>query len=168
MILVLQVVTVFLVSVAFGLGLAHALEMAGKIRLDEEKYLAIQTIYYPGFTIGGISEPLGVVATLILSLVTPRNTPAFWLTLIGFIGMLAVQAVFWLITQPVNRYWLRSQQLKGLGAKFFSADAHTRPGPNESATRDWKIMRNRWEYSRLLRAVLSGIALIAMLIALAS
>jgi len=29
------------------------------------------------------------------------------------------------------------------------------------------FMRNRWEYSHLVRAVLSGVALIAMLVALA-
>jgi hypothetical protein len=72
--------------------------------------------------------------------------------------------VFWVITQPVNRYWLRSQQLKGLGAKFFSIDAKQQPDQAESVNKDWKAMRDRWEYSHLLRAILSGIALIALLV----
>jgi hypothetical protein len=49
----LQVATVFLVSIAMALSLAHALELPGKLRLDKEAYLTVQPIYYPGFTIGG-------------------------------------------------------------------------------------------------------------------
>src|SRR5205809_327776 len=60
-----------------GLSLAHALEYPGKRRLDRETYLKAQTIYYPGFTIGGVfggrqrerrgrrdvaARPLGTVA----------------------------------------------------------------------------------------------------------
>jgi hypothetical protein len=50
----LQVVTVLLVAVAMSLTLAHALELPGKMRLDEQTYRAVQTIYYPGFTFGGL------------------------------------------------------------------------------------------------------------------
>jgi hypothetical protein len=39
-----------------ALSLAHALEVPGKLRLNKEQYLAVQTIYYPGFTLGGIAE----------------------------------------------------------------------------------------------------------------
>jgi hypothetical protein len=60
---VLQVLTVILVAVAFALSLAHALELPGKMRLDKETYYAVQPIYYPGFTIGGISEPVGIILT---------------------------------------------------------------------------------------------------------
>jgi hypothetical protein len=127
LILALQIVTTFLVAVAFGLALAHALEKPGKMRLNEETYLAVQTIYYPGFTIGSASEPLAIGAALVLLLLTPLGTPAFWLTLTALVAVLAMQLVFWVITQPVNRYWLRSQQLKGLGAKFLSIDAKLRP-----------------------------------------
>jgi hypothetical protein len=45
-----------------GLALAHALEFTSKLRLNKDTYLAIQTIYDPGFTIGGISEPLAIIA----------------------------------------------------------------------------------------------------------
>jgi hypothetical protein len=42
-----------------GLSLAHALEFPGKKRLDEKQYKAVQTIYYPGFTIGGMVGEFG-------------------------------------------------------------------------------------------------------------
>ena len=76
---VLQVLTVILVAVAMALSLAHALELPGKMRLKQEMYYAMQPIYYPGFTIGGISEPAGIILTIILLFLTPlartRNTP---------------------------------------------------------------------------------------------
>ena len=56
--LILQVINVFLVAVAMALSLAHALEFPGKMRLPKEAYLATQTIYYPGFTIGGAGNVL--------------------------------------------------------------------------------------------------------------
>jgi hypothetical protein len=167
MLLVLQIATTFLASVAFGLALAHALEKPGKMRLDEETYLAAQTIYYPGFTIGGASEPLAIVGSIALLLLTRPGTPAFWLTLTGMVSVLAMQLVFWVMTQPVNRYWLRTQQLKGIAAKFFSADMKLRPTDDAEEPRDWKVMRDRWEFSHFLRTILSGIALVSLLVAIA-
>ncbi len=69
MFVLLEIISILLVAVAMGLALAHALEFPGKLRLDEQTYLAVQTIYYPGFTIAGISEPLAVIATLVLLIV---------------------------------------------------------------------------------------------------
>jgi len=48
----LQILTTLLVAIAMAMALAHALELPGKLRLTKEAYLAIQPIYYPGFTIG--------------------------------------------------------------------------------------------------------------------
>jgi hypothetical protein len=53
---ILQVVTIMVVSVAMALSLAHTLELPGKLRLTKEQYLAIQQIYYPGFSYGGSSK----------------------------------------------------------------------------------------------------------------
>jgi hypothetical protein len=72
MFLIIQVLTVFLVSLAMSLAVAHALELPGKMRLDRETYIAVQSIYYPGFTIGGLfGEGVGMIATLVLLLSTP-------------------------------------------------------------------------------------------------
>src|SRR5215211_5787324 len=64
MLLVLQVVTATLVSIAIALALAHALELPGKLRLTEQTYRAVQTIYYPGFSLGGLAERLGLISLL--------------------------------------------------------------------------------------------------------
>jgi len=81
---VLQVLTVVLVAVAMALTLAHALELPGKMRLDKETYYAMQSIYYPGFTIGGgLGEAGGTIATIVLVFLTPSGSIDFWLTLDG-------------------------------------------------------------------------------------
>ncbi|MFN7943822.1 MAG: anthrone oxygenase family protein [Blastocatellia bacterium] len=160
----MQILTVMVVAVAFALSLAHALELPGKMRLDKETYYAVQPIYYPGFTIGGISEPVGVLLTLMLLLLTPSGSAAFWLTLVALLCLLAQQAVYWLVTHPVNQFWLEGQNLSRAGASFFSvgnkAADHT-PRP------DWQQLRDRWEYSHVARAVLMFVSITALVIALA-
>ena len=165
MLLVLQVVTVFLVAVAMSMAVAHALEYPGKRRLDEQTYLAVQTIYYPGFSVGGIGEVMAVVATFILMLVMRQRGDAFWLVLTAFVAVVVMHAVFWLVTQPVNKFWLQNQKMGSMGAKFFN----TQSIQQTPVTRvpDWRVFRNRWEYSHIFRAALSVIALLAIVIAIA-
>lgn len=55
---VLQVVSVIFVVLAMVPALAHALELPGKMRLSKDAYFAVQPIYFPGFTIMGLSEPV--------------------------------------------------------------------------------------------------------------
>ena len=159
--LLLEVLTVVLVAVAMALSLAHALERPGKMRLDRDQYLAVQPIYYPGFTIGGMAEPLGIVALIALLALTPVDTLRFWLTAGALATMAAVQTIFWTMTQPVNRYWLRAQKLSGSAKRFFDTGATAEtPG-------DWTIMRDRWERSHVLRAMAAMAALVLLVTAVA-
>ena len=167
MFLIFKVVTVFLVSITMSLALAHVFELPGKMRLNKETYIAVQSIYYPGFTIGGVAEGLGMVAALVLLLLTPAERAPFWWTLAGLVALLAMHAAYWVITHPVNGFWLKDRQLKGFGAKFFSFDPMKRSLAGEGGGERWKSLRDRWEYSHVLRAVLSVIALIALIIAIA-
>jgi hypothetical protein len=164
MFVALEVISVFLVSVAMSLALAHALELPGKLRLDRQTYIAIQPIYYPGFTYGGgIGEGLGMIATLILLLMTPAGSAAFWWTLVAFAALVAMHAAYWIFTHPVNKFWLHDQQLQGFSRGFFGFDPMRRRGTATPATDDgWERARDRWEYSHVLRAVLSAIALLAL------
>ena len=161
---VLQVITVFLVAIAMALALAHTLEFPGKMRLPKETYLATQTIYYPGFTVGGIGEGLGVIATLLLVLLTPASNPAFAWALVAFVSLLAMHVVFWTVTQPVNRHWVGALQLTDAARTFFSVSRSTL---QNSGTAQWERLRDRWEYSHMVRAVLAAISLIASTIAVA-
>jgi hypothetical protein len=105
----LQVLTVLFVAVAMALTLAHALELPGKMRLTKEIYFAMQPIYYPGFTIGGFAEPASLILTIILLFFTPLGSADFWLTLVALLGLIGMQATYWLFTHPVNKFWLQDQ-----------------------------------------------------------
>ncbi|MGH6768176.1 MAG: DUF1772 domain-containing protein [Xanthobacteraceae bacterium] len=165
MFLALQIVSVVLVAVAMALTLAHALELPGKQRLPREQYLTVQQIYYPGFTIGGIAEPLGMLALLALMFVTPPQSAAFWLTAGAFVSLLAMHGAYWLLTHPVNNFWLRDFKLKGASAGFFAFDPLNRAGGGEP---DWTALRDRWEFSHVLRAGFGLLGLILLVAAVAA
>src|SRR5499426_3729463 len=116
---ILQVVTVLLVAVAMALTLAHALDLPGKMRLTKDVYYAMQHIYYPGFTIGGFAEPASLILTIILLFFTPLGSADFCLTLVALLGLIGMQATYWMFTHPVNKYWVQGQKLSGLGSGFF-------------------------------------------------
>src|SRR5262245_14475768 len=96
MVQTLQFITILVVSVAMALNLAHALELPGKLRLSKEYYLVTQQIYYPGFTYGGLAEPIGLVLLLVLLVTTPAG-PKFWLTTAALMAFLLMHATYWLV-----------------------------------------------------------------------
>jgi hypothetical protein len=169
MFLVLEVVAVALVSIAMALAVAHALEFPGKMRLDKQTYLAVQPIYYPGFTIGaGIGEGGGIGPTLILLLLTPSQRPSsFGWTLAAFVALLLMHASYWVFTHPLNKFWLKGQALAGFSGGFIRFDPMKRETPDVSRADDWERIRDRWEYSHIVRAVLAGISLVLLVIAVA-
>jgi hypothetical protein len=162
----LHVASIFFVSIAWAQSLAHALELPGKLRLDKKSYIAVQGIYYPGFTIaGGFGEGLGMLTTLVLLLMTSTKAPGFFWILLAMLALVLMHAVYWVITHPVNKFWMKDQELKGLGGGFFAIGK----GRDEAAGTDpdeiWKRLRDRWERSHAIRAVFAGIALVALSIA---
>jgi hypothetical protein len=98
MLQILQVVTLMLVAVTMALVVAHALEYPGKMRLSKQEYLAVQAIYYPGFTLGGIAEGVSVIALGALAFLTRGSGASFWLTLAAFLAVAALHLVYWMLT----------------------------------------------------------------------
>jgi hypothetical protein len=153
------------VAVAMALVLAHALELPGKLRLTKQQYLTVQPIYYPGFTFGGTAEPIGLILLLALLFLTPTATTAFWLSGGAFVALLAMHATYWLITHPVNNFWLKDIPLDLAGTRFFSFGASSRSGEPESP--DWTMLRDRWELSHLIRTGFGLLSLILLVTAVA-
>jgi hypothetical protein len=91
---VLHVIALLLVAITVAMALANALEYPGKLRLPKDAYLATQTIYYPGFTFGGVCEGGGIIALIALLFLTPLGTLRFWLVTVALALMLGVQAIF--------------------------------------------------------------------------
>lgn len=109
-----------------------------------------------------------MIAVLGLLLMTPAGSAAFPWTLDGLLGLVATHATYWILTHPVNNFWLKDQELKGFGGGFFQFDPLKRRGQEEAAgERTWKRFRSRWEYSHVLRAIFSAIGLIALIVAVA-
>jgi hypothetical protein len=159
---ILQIIALVLIAVGFGLALSHALELPGKLRLGHDAYIAVQSIYYPGFTIGGMFGEVGAIpATLIALVLTPGESTAFPLTLAALAALILMHAVFWIVTQPVNKVWLAGENLGRAGDAFFKT------GGTAGAERDWMRLRNRWEYSHVARAGCAFVGFVAMAAAVA-
>ena len=164
MFLTFQILTVLVVAIAMALALAHALELPGKLQLPKDQYLTVQKIYYPGFTIGGAAEPVGVLLLLGLMLTFPIGSAAFWLMAAALFTLAAMHLAYWLLTHPVNHFWLRDVDLKKGGSGFFSFDPLGRLA--ESNPMDWKALRDRWEFSHVVRAVFGVASLIFLVTAI--
>lgn len=160
MVQVLHIVAVLLTAVAVSLSLAHALEYPGKLSFRKK---TIGRSRRPGFTIGSFGEVGAILANFLLVLLTPSGSFAFWLVLIAFLSLLAMHAVYWIVTHPVNRYWVKGEKLGQLGAGFFAFGA----SPGEGAASKWTELRDRWEYSHIARAGLAFLSLILLVVALA-
>lgn len=161
MVVTLQVITLLFVAIAMATALAHALELPGKLKLSKDEYLTVQKIYYPGFTIGGGAEPLALLLLIALMFMTPAGT-SFWLTAGAFAALAIAHAIYWVVTHPVNHFWLKDVELRSTGARFFAIDLIGRPGDD-----DWTQLRNRWESSHAVRAVLTVASLILLAAAVA-
>jgi hypothetical protein len=156
---VLQVAAIILSAVTMTLALAHLLEWPGKMRLTRDQYLAVQPIYYPGFTFAGAAEPLTILVLASLLVLTPSGTTTFRLTLFSLAAAVLTHLLYWLLTAPVNKVWLKDEKLSRSAQRFFDAGADT----NE--TQDWTILRDRWERSHAYRAVTAMTAFVLIVIA---
>lgn len=164
MFLVLEVATVVLVAIAAALALVHALEWPGKVRLAKQEYLAIQPIYYPGFTIAGAAEPIALLLVLVLLLQLSIGTLSFWLTLGGFTALFAMHLTYWMLTHPLNDFWLDSTKLTRAATRFFALGG---PSGTDERQMEWTILRDRWELSHAVRAGFGLISLVLLVTAVA-
>jgi hypothetical protein len=101
--------------------------------------------------------------TFILIVLAPPDSAAFWLLIVAFAALLAMHGCYWLLTHPVNNFWLKDFKLGGGAARFFGfASLHTDRGEP-----DWKALRDRWEMSHVVRAGFGLLALALLVTAVA-
>ncbi|RUU35375.1 DUF1772 domain-containing protein [Mesorhizobium sp. M6A.T.Ca.TU.002.02.2.1] len=153
-----MIVTLLLVAITMALSLAHALELPGKLRLKEATYKSVQAIYYPGFTVGGFAEIGGIIALAILLYLTPYPGARFWWTLTALVFLVAEHATYWLVTHPVNNFWVQDVAVSKPAATFFSLLPRKQ-------SRDWRDLRDVWEASHVARAGLAMLSLISIAVA---
>ena len=156
---VLTILSLLLIAIKMGLSLAHALELPGKLRLDEAAYKTVQRIYYPGFTLGGlIGEFGGMIALAVLVYLMPFGTSRFWWTAAALLLLVTSHGTYWLMTHPVNNFWVKDFAMSSPGTAFFSTFAGRRAG-------HWTDLRNVWELSHVIRAGLDMLSFISIAIA---
>ena len=162
------IAAVILVGLAMVPALGHASESPGKRRLDRDAYITVQGIYYPGFTLLGISEPAAIITTGIAMLLMKHHTLSFWFTVLAFIGLAGMHLIYWFFTHATNRIWLQNGGLSTgkAGTAFFAAEPARRFGASASAS--WEALRDRWEYSHIARAALGFLSFVTLTIALAA
>jgi hypothetical protein len=159
MMAILKLAALFLVVATVIPSVAHALEWPGKLRLTREQYFAVQPIYYPGFTMIGIAEPLAILTLAALLALTPRGTTTFWLIAAALAACVVTHALYWFLTAPINKIWLRNEALSGGAHRFFGA-------PGSADATDWTDLRDHWERSHLCRAASALIAFVLLSVAL--
>ena len=157
----LQIATLAAISITLTTSLGHALELPGKLRLSKENYLAVQPIYYPGFTFAGIAEPLSMLALLVLVVANWGSGAVFWLTVAALLAVATAHGLYWAVTHPVNNFWLKDTELAGAGKGFFGF------GSRDLAAAPWTELRDRWEYSHVARSVFVLAAFLCLATAIA-
>lgn len=166
--LALKVSAEVFVAAAMALSLAYALEYPGKMQLDRSTYVAVQRIYYPAFSFGrGISEGLGLVLTFVLLLVTPGGTEQFNWTAAAFASLLAMQAVYWTITYPVENFWSDRSQFVLTSRRYYGLSATAQAVAHREFENFWPALQQRWEISQIARAVFGFVGVVTTAVAVA-
>ena len=122
---------------------AHLAELPNKIGLPPEQYMLAQRLY-SGWALFGIAILAALLFTAAHTVLVRNNAGAFIFSLMAFVCLAATQVIFWLFTYPMN---------------VASANWTQTPEPFEAA-------RRQWEYSHAAAAVLTFIALIAIVLSL--
>jgi hypothetical protein len=150
----LAVLAILTVALAAALAVGHAAELPGK--LNRDSYLAAQTIYYPGFAIGGALEPASAVLICILAIFAFHDSERFWLRVVALLSVSVMHIVFWTLVQSVDKFWLQDKHLDPAAAR------------REPEGSDWKALRSQWEYSHIARGILGVIGLLALVLSFIS
>jgi hypothetical protein len=141
-------VTLMLAALSMGTAFCHLMEMPAKLDIDGDLWLTLlQTLYPPTFgSVGAFFEVGAMVAALVLAFLVRHRQPALRWTIVALLCMMVAHAVFWVAISPVNA---------ALG-----------PLTPETLPADWSALRDRWEYSHGVRAVLQVIALGVLLVSI--
>jgi hypothetical protein len=117
---------------------AHLLELLSKLALSRDDYIIVQQIYR-GWALLGVVIVAALLATLAAVILGRRQRQVLILALVALSSLAGAQAVFWLLTYPVN------QETRNWTA----------------VPADWLGLRLQWEFSHVAGAVLDLAAFIA-------
>jgi hypothetical protein len=139
----LYFLSLFFTALALVPAGAHLMELANKMRLPAADYRTVQQIYR-GWSFAGILVIAALVSTLLLVLALRGQAWSFYPALVAVVCVVLTQVVFWSLTFPVNRQTHNWTMLP----------------------ENWIELRARWEYSHAASAVLTIIAIVALIVSL--
>jgi hypothetical protein len=137
----LRFLSLLFVALSLAPSMAHVLELPHKIHMPAAEYLTVQQIYR-GWALLGILVVVALLSTLALVFVERMHSMRIGPTVFALLCIVGTQLVFWVFTYPVNvatQNWTMLPQ-------------------------DWMALRARWEYSHAVAALLTLLALVALLI----
>lgn len=132
--------SILFTGLTLGPGMAHLLEMYHKMSLSLEDYKVVQRIYR-GWAMLGVFQFGAVAFTGILTFKLRQIGKGYQLPLISFLCVGATLVIFFILTYPVNQAtnnWLTFPE-------------------------NWVQLRQQWEYSHALNAILEIIAFILLI-----
>lgn len=131
---------ILLTSLALVPAGAHLLALPNKIGLSQQDYFVIQGIYR-GWALLGLVLFGALAADAVFAIQLRHDRAAFIMAAIGVALILATLIIFFIWTYPANRAtenWV-------------------------IAPRNWQLLRHHWEYAHATNAVLTFLALCAVI-----
>ena len=139
---VVQFFAVLLTALAVVPAGAHLFELPNKIDLPPDAYLTVQGVY-AGWAWFGIVDLAALVMNVVLAVRLRRQPPAVYFAAVAAVCFVAFFTIFFTWTFPANQ-----------------ATANWTILPD-----DWSELRQEWEYSHAVNAVLMLIALCSVTLA---
>ena len=137
---VTQFIAIILTALALVPAGAHLLELVHKITLDRAQYLTVQQLYR-GWAFLGAVLIAALLANLALTIRSRRQGRPMRLAAIATLLLAANLTIFFIWTFPANQA----------------------TGNWTVMPADWEALRNQWEYSHAVNALLTFLALSATL-----
>ena len=137
---VTQFIAIILTALALVPAGAHLLELVHKITLDRAQYLTVQQLYR-GWAFLGAVLIAALLANLVLTIRSRRQGRPMRLAAIATLLLAANLTIFFIWTFPANQA----------------------TGNWTVMPADWEALRNQWEYSHAVNALLTFLALSATL-----
>lgn len=138
---VTQFIAIVLTALALVPAGAHLFELPGKIALGREEYFIVQEVYR-GWALFGFVLVGALVANLVLTVMLQGQGLHFVLACAAFLLVTATLAVFFAGAFPANQETQNWTVMPG----------------------DWRELRSQWEYGHAINAVLTFLALCALVL----